>query len=147
MKNMMFIFRGLVKVSMLLVLMGSAQNIVAQSFGTQATAFTSNLSKDATTVDNADYVVATDAITSLNTAALTLKDNAPNVTTAAEKFATDLKMSYFRHIAGLINTGSSVQAAMTQSTSFLNDWFAKAGNTYGLTQSGVFQEALGLVSN
>jgi hypothetical protein len=147
MKNMMFIFRGLVKVSMLLVLMVSAQSIVAQSFSSQADAFTSSTSKNAVTVSNASYTTSPEAITSLNTEVLTLRDNAPNVTTPAGKFATEVKMAYFRHIGGLINTGSSVQGAMTQSTSFLNNLFAKADNTYGLLQADIFQEALDLVSN
>lgn len=145
MKNMMFIFRGLVKVSMLLVLLVSAQSVVAQSFGTKADSFTSSSSKDAITASNANYVSATEATTSLNAESATLRDSAP--TTSAAKFGAELKMTYFRHIAGQINTGVSVQEALTQSTTVLSRLFAKSTNNYGLTQADVFSEALGLVSN
>lgn len=145
MKNMMFIFRGLVKVSMLLVLMVSAQSVVAQSFSTQADAFTNSSSKDAITASNADYVSSTEAITNLNAESATLRDSAP--TTSAAKFAKEIKVTYFRHIAGQINTGSSVEEAMTQSTTVLNRLFAKVNDTYGLTKSDLFAEALNLVSN
>lgn len=147
MKNMMFIFRGLAKVSMLLILMVSAQSAVAQDVNSEVFSFAGPASKTTTTLATANFVSAADAITNLNNEALTLRDNAPTVTTAAGKFATELKMSYFRHIGGLIDTGSSVQSAMSQSASFLNNYFAKAENTYGLTEADVFQEALDLVSN
>lgn len=145
MKNMMFIFRGLVKVSMLLVLMVSAQSIVAQSLSTQPEAFTNSSSKDAITVANANYASTTEAMASLNAEAVTLRDSAP--TTSASKFATEVKMTYFRHIAGQINIGVSVQEALTQSTPVLSRLFAKSTDTFGLAQADVFGEALILVSN
>ena len=147
MKKMTFIFRGLLKGSLLLLMFVFAQDLHAQT-ETDMVNFSpsTTVSKDTPSVANANLVSSSVAISNLNNAAMLHRDNVSNATTTADKLSNEVKMRYFRHIAGLINTGSTVASAMNLSGAYLNQLLSKFDDTYGLSADDLFQEALDLVS-
>jgi hypothetical protein len=146
MKNMTFIFRGLMKTSFLLVLLFAAQDGFAQSLNTQAS-FINNSSvvKGDSPLANANLVNSAQAIENLNTEAALINNATP-----ADDYQQNndaIKMQYYKYLAGQIQIGNSVHDALSNSGTVLSQLFNSKADIVDVTSNDVFLAALDLVSN
>lgn len=146
MKNMMFIFRGLMKTSFLFVLLFAAQDSFAQSFSPETSFINSSTAvKGDNVLVNASLVNSSQAVENLQTEAQQL-----NLATPGDDFQQNnniVKVQYYKYVSQQIEAGNSVFDALSNSGAALNQFLDSKSTIINVTANEVFLDALDLVSN
>ena len=117
----------------------------AQSFSSQGNAvFNPSTSKNATTLANADLMVASEAVQALKIAA----DALGNPSSGSTEAEAGVRRAYYYYLADQIVNNNSVENALLGSVSNLNNLYARyKGGAIAVSKQVIFNDALNIVSN